>query len=124
MKVPGGENSEKLRIQSLQKPSADNSEAVQIHKSADKAKQAQAALGDSTDKVSLSLGRLLSQELNPGQADTARNERVAELKRLIELGQYKPEPEKVAKTLADYLDEEISIENLLAIGKDQTETEE
>ncbi len=124
MKVPGGENAEKLRIQSLQRAKADGTDKTQANKAAENTVAEQVDSKAGSDRVSLSLGRLLSQELNPGHIDLARSQKVAELKQLIELGQYKPEPEKVAKSLADYIDEEISIEQLLSIGKDPEKSED
>jgi len=69
---------------------------------------------DGTDKVDLSLGKYISQELDPEKLEAESKDRVAKLKALIEAGQYKPDTTKVAEKVSAALTEEISAEQFLA----------
>lgn len=83
-------------------------------------KAAESTAADGADTVTLSAGKAINAQ------ETARSERIMEIKRLLDLGQYAPPPEKVAQSLSAHLDEEIYFEKLLnpAAGVPQNEEEQ
>lgn len=63
----------------------------------------------SEDTVKVGLAKAIAQLSAP------RSERIAELKALIESGQYKVDSRRIADAIATTLDEEITLEKLLSI---------
>ena len=66
-----------------------------------------------TDRVDVGLAQLISQELNVVDMEKKRRERVEELKRLVQNGQYNPKSEDVARAVG----EEIVMEIMSAAGR-------
>lgn len=62
----------------------------------------QLALGNvSEDKVSVSLGRAIQEHIDSLEFDGSRRQRVEELKKLVQSGQYKPPTEEVARAVGE-----------------------
>jgi anti-sigma28 factor (negative regulator of flagellin synthesis) len=61
-----------------------------------------------TDKVDVSIGRAIQDELNPQEILAARRQRVEELKELIAKGEYNPSSEDVAAAVLENLTFEIT----------------
>ena len=57
------------------------------------------------DTVNVKLSKRIQEELKPSS-------RIEELKALIEAGQYNPDLNKVAKSVTDYIDEEVDFEKI------------
>lgn len=66
-----------------------------------------------TDRVDVGLAQFISQELNVVDMQTKRRERVEELKRLVQNGEYKPKSEDVARAVG----EDIVMEIMTAAGR-------
>lgn len=66
-----------------------------------------------TDRVNLGIAQYISQELNVVDMQAKRRERVEELKRLVQNGEYKPKSEDVARAVG----EEIVMEIMTAAGR-------
>lgn len=66
-----------------------------------------------TDRVDVGLAQFISQELNVVDMQTKRRERVEELKRLVQSGEYKPKSEDVARAVG----EDIVMEIMTAAGR-------
>jgi len=66
-----------------------------------------------TDRVDVGLAQYISQELNVVDMEKKRREKVEELKRLVQSGQYNPKSEDVARAVG----EDIVMEIMTAAGR-------
>ena len=105
-----------IDTQRLVQKQAENTELIVKNRAHHKA--AEQAVVDGEDTVTLSAGKAINTQ------EAAKSERIAEIKRLLELGQYTPPVEKVAESLSAHLDEEIFFEKLLNPAAGTTENEE
>ena len=76
-----------------------------------------------SDQVDLTLGKYISEELNPDKIEAESKDRVAKFKALIESGQYKTDSQAVAARIANTLTEEISAEQFLSNNKSDQEND-
>jgi anti-sigma28 factor (negative regulator of flagellin synthesis) len=77
-----------------------------------KVDQSRGALGGA-DRVDVGLAQYINQEMNVVDMEKKRRERVEELKRLVQNGQYNPKSEDVARAVG----EEIVMEIMTAAGR-------
>lgn len=119
MKIRG--NSDNADLQTV-KPTVEQ-DAVRIH-SRTKGLRGQGQLEDTAlaeaeraeEKVNLALARAIKNELDPEGMAAERRQRVSELKKLVQSGQYNPPASEVARAIAN----EISTEILLNAGNDES----
>lgn len=116
MKVLSSEEAKKA----IEAARAAKQERAQRHP-AERSEAEQPRAARAEDRVSLNLGRLLQQELDPSAVESSRKARVEELKKLIASGEYKVSTEQAAQALA----REISMEILTQgkPGKDESDSE-
>jgi len=107
MKIPGSDSSDAVK-RKLSTEQAVDAQAQKLKKDSEKAR-ADGHIKEQ-DTVKVNLGRYISQELNPQKLEATSQERVAQLKALIDSGQYHASSEAVAKSFLDYVEHEVDFE--------------
>lgn len=129
MKIPPNDSSKKIGAN-------DNSEAVIVRKReqtarpeatgqerADQVRSAKAQ-ANGTDQIHIGLGRYINDYLDPAKLESQSRSRVAELKQLIESGQYSVDSNALATKVANVLSEEVSVAKLLGDDTEEDQSQE